>query len=84
MNFALLDNNIRDNSGRDLSLKNHSFSRGFNTIDNNKNKRNKNSVIKRINHYIKNEKILTNNYKKSFTDFHNITNHNNEESNVKE
>ena len=84
LNFALLDNNIGDNSGRDLSLKNHSFSRGFNTIDNSKNKRNKNSVIKRINHYIKNEKILTNNYKKSFTDFHTITNHNNEDSNEKE
>ena len=84
LNFALLDNNIRDNSGRELSLKNHSFSRGFNTIDYNKNKRNKNSVIKRINHYIKNENILTNNYKKSFTDFHTLTNHHNEESNEKE
>jgi hypothetical protein len=84
LNFALLDNNIRVNSGRELSLKNHSFSRGFNTIDYNKNKRNKNSVIKRINHYIKNENILTNNYKKSFTDFHTLTNHHNEESNEKE
>jgi hypothetical protein len=84
MNFALLDNNIRDNSGRDLSLKNHSFSRGFNTIDNNKNKRNKNSVIKRINHYIKNEKILTNNYKKSFTDFHTLKSHKKKGNNEKE
>ena len=84
LNFALLDNNIRDNSGRELSLKNHSFSRGFNTIDYNKNKRNKNSVIKRINHYIKNEKISTNNYKKSFTDFHTLTNHHNEDNNEKE
>ena len=84
LNFALLDNNIKDNSCRELSLKNHSFSRGFNTIDYNKSKRNKNSVIKRINHYIKNEKILTNNYKKSFTDFHTIKNPNNEDSNEKE
>ena len=85
LNFALLDNNLRDNSSRELSLKNHSFSRGFNTIDYNiKNKRNKNSVIKRINHYIKNEKILTNNYKKSFTDFHMLANHHNEDSNEKE
>jgi len=84
LNFALLDNNIKDNSCRDLSLKNHSFSRGFNTIDYNKGKRNKNSVIKRINHYIKNEKILTNNYKKSFTDFHTLANHNNKDSNEKE
>jgi hypothetical protein len=84
LNFALLDNNIRVNSGRELSLKNHSFSRGFNTIDYNKNKRNKNSVIKRINHYINNEKILTNNYKKSFTDFHTLANHHNEDSVEKE
>lgn len=84
LNFALLDNNMKDNSCRDLSLKNHSFSRGFNTIDNNKNKKNKNSVIKRINHYIKNEKILTNNYKKSFTDFHTLANHNNKDNKEKE
>jgi hypothetical protein len=83
LNFALLNNNIKDNSSRELTLKNHSFSRGFNTIDN-KNKRSKNSVIKRINHYIKNEKILTNNYKKSFTDFHTLKSHKKKGNNEKE
>lgn len=78
LNSALIETNKKDYSTRRHSLKNSSFYRDFNNTFDYKKKISKNSVIKKINNYIKNEKILTNNYKKSYTAFQNLPNRINE------
>ena len=72
--FAFIERNIKDNSFRNISLKNNSFNRNHNhNIVDYKKKINKNSVIKRINFYIKKQKIFSKDYKKSFTASHTLS-----------
>ena len=75
--LSFIESNIKNNSLNNLSLNNNSFTRNYYNADYKK-KLNKNSVIKRINYYIKNEKILTKDHKKSFTSFHTLSSPNRE------